>query len=202
MNYWTIKKQIALGLSILILINVVVGIFTSSAISKVKFFVENISSSQLQGIHLLSQVQSEENKAYDLMLQALLANSKDEVAASSDSIGGVDAGIDQLLADYADGPTAGDRAKAMTRQIVADRIALQQAWAPVRDLSANLQGKDAYVLFKKQTAPAFEKLKSDLQAEIDTNKNLADTTARESIALTDSTSNVVNFSIIMTLSAC
>src|SRR5271170_7848210 len=100
MKYWTIKKQIALGLSILILINVVVGIFTSTAISKVKFFVENISSSQLQGMHVLAQVQSEENEAYDLMLQALLANSKDEVAAATNGIGAVDANIDQLLGDY------------------------------------------------------------------------------------------------------
>ena len=42
MQSWTIKKQIILGLSILILINIVVGIFTSGGISKLKAFAERV----------------------------------------------------------------------------------------------------------------------------------------------------------------
>jgi methyl-accepting chemotaxis protein len=49
MQYWTIKKQVILGLSVLILINIVVGIFTSAGISKMKSFSEHISASELLG---------------------------------------------------------------------------------------------------------------------------------------------------------
>ncbi len=80
MKNWTIKKQIILGLSVLILINIVVGIFMSSGISKLKSFVENLSTSQLRGIYVMGQIQSEENETYDLMLHFLQADTKDDTA--------------------------------------------------------------------------------------------------------------------------
>ena len=55
MKSWTIKKQIILGLAILLLINVVTSIFTAAGISKLKSVIENISADQMRG------------QAYDLM---------------------------------------------------------------------------------------------------------------------------------------
>src|SRR5271165_2823506 len=49
MKYWTIKKQIILGLSILILINIVTSIFTAAGIYKLKSLIENISANQMRG---------------------------------------------------------------------------------------------------------------------------------------------------------
>jgi methyl-accepting chemotaxis protein len=202
MKYWTIKKQIVFGLSILILINIVVGIFTSTGIAKLKFFVENISASQLQGIYLMGQVQSTENEAYDLMLHRIWADSKDEADAYDAQLLESGNKIDQFISTCQQNVSTEDQQKAMFQQVLADRDALQTAWNAVKQQGLNLPGKDAFALFRKQVEPAFEKLKSDLQGEIDYNKKIADFTAQESIALTDNTSNVVNLSIIMMLSAC
>src|SRR5271155_1701123 len=100
MKYWTIKKQIILGLSILILINIVVGIFTSAGISKLKSFVENISANQLHGVYVMGQIQSEENEAYDLMLHHILAETKEETESYGARLTETDHKIDQLIVAY------------------------------------------------------------------------------------------------------
>ena len=201
MQSWTIKKLISLGLFILILINLVVGFFTCSGISKLKAFAEDISGSQLRGVYLLGQIQSNENDAYGLMLQHLLAPSKDETDLYNSSLGEADARIDQLVTEYQQSAETSDQ-KAAFDQILADRDAVRSAWAPVRELSLEQKNQDAFTLFKSQAAPAFEKLKSDLQHAIEYNKQLADANAAESVAVTQNTSTLVNASIIVTLAAC
>jgi methyl-accepting chemotaxis protein len=202
MQSWTIKKQIILGLSILILINFVVGFFTSAGISKLKAFAEHISANQLRGVYLLGEIKSNENDAYGLMLQHLLAPSKDETDLYNSRLGESDARIDQLVTEYQQSAEITDRDKSALDQILADRDAVHAAWAPVRELSVALKNQDAFTLFKNQVAPAFDKLKSDLQGAIDSNKQLADANAAESVAVTDNTSHLVNASIVVMLSAC
>jgi methyl-accepting chemotaxis protein len=202
MHSWTIKKQIILGLSILILINIVVGIFTSSGISKLKAFAEHISANQLRGVYLLGQIQSSENDAYSLMLQHILAGTKDETDLYNTRLARTDAQIDLLIADYQQAADMSDHDQASFNQILADRAALRAAWVPVRQLSLELKDKDAFALFRDQAGPAFAKLKSDLQQAIDENKKIADVTAAQSVAITDDTSHLVNCSILVMLSAC
>ena len=202
MHYWTIKKQISLGLAILILINIVVGIFTSSGITKLKSFVENISSTQMRGVYVIGQIQSKENEAYDLMLHHILAETREETAAYNSRLNQSTSEIDNLFSAYRQNSLVNERDTAMFAKVVADRAAFESAWAPVRDLSFNLQNKEAFALFKKQTEPAFEKLKASLQQEIDYNKQIADVAAQESIAVTNNTSTGINLSIIVMLSAC
>src|ERR1700761_7690685 len=100
MQSWTIKKLISLGLFILILINLVVGFFTCSGISKLKTFAENISADQLRGVYLLGEIQSKENDAYGRMLQHMLAPAKDESDLYTSRLGETDARIDQLVTEY------------------------------------------------------------------------------------------------------
>ena len=202
MQNWTIKKQIILGLAILILINLVVGIFTSSGITKLKSFVENISANQLHGVYVMGQIQSEENQVYDLMLQHILADTKAETEAYNDRLAESDKKIDQLMVSYQQTSSLQDGQKEIFDKMIAQRAAFETAWAPVRELSLALKDKEAFARFKQQTVPAFEKLKTTLQEEIDHNKDIADSTAQESIQLTDATSTVVNASIIVMLSAC
>jgi methyl-accepting chemotaxis protein len=202
MQSWTIKKLISLGLFILILINLVVGYFTAAGISKLKDFAEHISASQLRGVYLLGEIQSNENDAYNLMLQHLLAPAKDEADLYTSRLGVADARIDQLVTEYQQSAEISDHDKAALDQILADRDAVRGAWAPVRELSADLKNQDAFTLFKSQVAPAFDKLKADLQGAINYNKQLGDAEAAESVAITDNTSHLVNASIIVTLSAC
>jgi methyl-accepting chemotaxis protein len=202
MQSWTIKKQIILGLSILILIDIVAGIFTSSGISKLKAFAEHISANQLRGVYLLGQIQSNENNAYNLMLQHILAATKDETELYDARLAKADSQIDMLVTDYQQAAEMSDHDRAALDQILADREALRSAWVPVRELTLELKSGDAFALFKSQTEPAFEKLKSDLQQEIDYNKQIADVTAAQSVAITDNTSHLVNLSIIVMLSAC
>ena len=132
MKYWTIKKQIILGLSILILIYVVVGIFTSAGISKVKSFVENISASQLGGVYVMGQIQSSENEAYDLMLQHILAPTKEETESYNTRLGESNDRTDRLIAIYQQNSLVEDREKAMFDKVLSDRAAFQAAWEPVR----------------------------------------------------------------------
>jgi methyl-accepting chemotaxis protein len=202
MQSWTIKKQIILGLSILILINIVVGIFTSAGISKLKAFAEHISANQLRGVYLLGEIQAGENTAYNLMLQHMLAPTKDETDLYNSRLGEVDAQVDQLVTEYQQSADMSDHEKAALEQILADREAVRTAWAPVRELSVELKNQDAFALFKSQTAPAFDKLRGDLQREINYDKQIADGTADESVAVTDNTSHLVNLSILVMLSAC
>jgi methyl-accepting chemotaxis protein len=202
MKYWTIKKQIILGLSILILIDMVVGIFTSAGISKLKTFVESISTSELNGVYVMGQIQSKENETYDLMLHHMLAETPNEAAAYNARIQEVSDKIDKTLATYQQNAPVEEREKAKLDTVAADREAFLATWQPVRDLSVNLKNKEAFELFKKQTVPAFEKLKAALQDEVDYKKQIGDVTAGESITLTDNTSTVVNMSIIVMLSAC
>ena len=199
MNNWTIKKQIILGLSVLILINIVVGIFMSSGISKLKSFVENLSTSQLRGIYVVGQVQSEENETYDLMLHHLQAETKDETAAYDQRLAESSEKIDRLIAYYQQSAPPDDQGKPMFDRVLADRAAFEAAWQPVQELSLAQKNKDAFALFKEKTEPAFEKLKTALRDEIDYNKQVCDTTAAESIALTENTSTVLNMSIVMML---
>jgi methyl-accepting chemotaxis protein len=49
MKSWTIKKQISLGLFILILINIVTSIFTAGGINHLKTLIESVSSNQMRG---------------------------------------------------------------------------------------------------------------------------------------------------------
>ena len=202
MKHWTIKKQIIFGLSILILINVAVGVFTSMGISKLKAFVENISSSQLRGVYEIGQIQSEENETYDLMLHHILAETKDETENYDSLLTDSGNKIDKLVVSYQQNSAPDDREKAMFEKVLSYREAFAAAWAPVRDLSIELKDKEAFGLFKSQVEPVFEKLKTALQDEIDYNKRVADVTAQESIALTDYTSTVINLSVILMLSAC
>ena len=202
MHSWTIKKQIILGLSILILINIVVGIFTCSGISKLKGYAENMSADQLRGVYLLGEIQSNENEAYNLMLQHLLATTKDETDICSSRLNEVDARVDQLVTEYQQSTEISDHDKAALDQIQADRDALRNTWAPVRELSLEFKNPDAFALFKSQAAPAFDKLRNDLKREIDYNKQLADVTAAESVAVTDNTSHLVNLSLLVMLCAC
>src|SRR5271163_4574868 len=109
MKYWTIKNQISLGLSILILINIVVGIFTTAGISKLKSFVESISSKQLGGVYVMGQIQSEENQAYDLMLHHILASTKEETAAYNARLAETNGQIDKLVASYEQNTPVDDR---------------------------------------------------------------------------------------------
>ena len=154
MQSWTIKKQIILGLSILILINIVVGIFTSGGISKLKAFAEHISANQLRGVYLLGEIQSNENDAYNLMLQHILATTKDETDLYNSRLGEADARVDQLVTEYAQAAEMSDHDKAALDQILADRDAVRGAWAPVRELSLELKNQDAFSLFKSQAEPA------------------------------------------------
>lgn len=199
---WTIKKQITLGLSILILINIVVGIFTSAGISKLKSFAESISGSQLRGVYVMGQIQSAENEAYDLMLQHMLAETKDETDAYNARLAESDSRLDQLMIAYEQSSSLEDRDRDMFEKVIADRDAFRKAWEPVRELSLELKNKEAFDLFKEKAQPAFDKLKADLQQETDYNKRVAEVTAQESIAITNNTSSVVNLSIIVMLSAC
>jgi hypothetical protein len=139
MRYWTIKQQIILGLSILILINFVVGLFTSSGISKLKSFVENISSSELSGVYVIGQVQASENETYQLMLQYILAGTRDEADSYNSRLTETGSHIDTLLATYEQNSVVEEQEKAKLQDIVSTRAAFQTAWAPVRELSANLK---------------------------------------------------------------
>jgi methyl-accepting chemotaxis protein len=202
MTNWTIKKQIILGLSVLILMNIVVGIFMSSGISKLKSFVENLSSNQLRGIYVMGQIQSEENETYDLMLHQLQAETKDEAASYNQRLAESGEKIDQLIATYRESAPLDDQGKVMFQRVLSDREDFEAAWQPVQELSLASKTRDAFALFKAKTEPAFEKLKAALRDEIDYNKQICDITAAESIALTDNTSTVLNMSIIMMLVAC
>ena len=202
MYYWTIRKQIIFGLSILIMINVAVGIFTSMGISKLKTFVENISTSQLRGVYVMSQIQSNENEAYDLMLHHILAATKPETDAYDGRLKDLNAQTDQLIAQYQQGPALLDGEKAIFEKVLATQAAFMAAWNPVRELSSNMKNKEAYASFQQKADPAFKNLKAALQDEIDYNRKIADITAEESIVVTDNTSTVVNMSIIVMLSAC
>jgi len=202
MRSWTIKKQIILGLSILILIDIVVGIFTSAGVSKLKAFAEHISANQLKGVYLLGEIQSGENSAYNLMLEHLLASTREEADLYNSRLGDVDAQINQLVTDYQQTAETSEHDKTALDQILADRDAVRSAWGTVRALSVQLKTQDAFTLFKSQTVPAFDKLKSDLQRSIDDNKQIADATAAESVAVTENTLHLVNLSIVVMLSAC
>jgi methyl-accepting chemotaxis protein len=201
MQYWTIKKQIIFGLSILIMINIAVGIFTSMGISKLKAFAENISTSQLRGVYIMSEIQSNENEARDLMLRHILSETTEETGTYNNRLTECLSATDKLFASYQEN-LSDDREKAMFDKVLTEHDAFLKAWAPVRDLSVGLKNKDAFGLFKQQTEPAFEKLRSAVQDEIDYNKKVADLTAEQSIVITDNTSLVVNLSIIIMLSAC
>ena len=202
MKYWTIKKQIIFGLSILILINIAVEIFTSMGISKLKSFVENISAGQLRGVYVMGQIQSNENEAYDLMLHHILAETKEETESYSTRLTESRTKIDQLVVAYERTSSLEDRERPLFEKVLSERDAFQASWAPVRELSLNLKNKEAFALFQKQVEPVFENLKAALQEEINYKKQIADATAQESIILTDNTSTVVNLSIIVMLSTC
>jgi methyl-accepting chemotaxis protein len=202
MNNWTIKKQIILGLAVLILINIVVGIFMSSGISKLKSFVENLSTSQLRGIYLMGQIQSEENETYDLMLHHLQAETRDEATSYNQLLAESGEKIDRLIATYEQDAPVDNQGKPMFERVLADRNAFEVSWQPVQALSLDLKNKEAFALFKEKTEPAFEKLKTALRDEIDYNKQICDITAAESIGLTDNTSTVLNTSIVLMLVAC
>ena len=202
MQNWTIKKQIILGLSVLILINIVVGIFTSAGISKLKSFVQNISTSQLRGVYVVGQMQTIENDSYNLMLRHILADTKEETDSYNARLIDSDNKLDKLISAYGQTSPLGDKESTLFAKVLADRAAFAASWASVRDLSLQMKNKEAFALFKTQTAPAFEKLKASLQEEIDYNKQIADIAALESIAVTDNTSTGVNLSIIVMLSAC
>jgi len=160
MQNWTIKKQIILGLSVLILINIVVGIFTSAGISKLKSFVQNISTSQLRGVYVVGQMQTIENEDYNLMLRHILADTKEETDAYNARLMDSDNRLDKLIAAYGQTSPLGDKESALFAKVLADRAAFDASWAPVRDLSLQLKNREAFALFKTQTAPAFEKLKA------------------------------------------
>ncbi len=130
MYYWTIRKQIIFGLSILILINIAVGIFTSMGISKLKSFAETISTGQLRGVYVMSQLQSNENEAYDLMLQHILAETKDDTESNNARLTDLGNKTDKLIAEYQQSPALADREKAMLEKVLADRAAFQATWAP------------------------------------------------------------------------
>ncbi len=202
MQYWTIKKQIIFGLSILIAINIAVEIFTSMGISRLKSFVENISASQLRGVYVMGQIQSSENEAYDLMLHHILSETTEEAAAYSARLAESDNKTDKLIVAYEQTSSLEDREKAIFEKVLSDRNAFQTAWDPVRKLSLDLKNKEAFASFQKQTEPAFQKLKTALQEEIDSQKEIADFTAQESIKLTNNTTTVVNLSIIVMLATC
>jgi methyl-accepting chemotaxis protein len=199
---WTIKKQITLGLSILILINIVVGIFTSAGVSKLKSFSENISGSQLHGVYVMGQIQSAENEVYDLMLQHILSDTTTETDTYSTRLAETDGQLDQLMIAFEQSPSLDDSQRELFAKVISDRAAFRKAWEPVRELSVGLKNKEAFALFKEKTEPAFDKLKTDLQQEMDYNKRVADATTQESITMTDAISGVVNLSIIVMLSAC
>jgi methyl-accepting chemotaxis protein len=202
MTNWTIKKQIILGLGVLILMNVVVGIFMASGISRLKALVENLSSNQVRGIYVMGQIQSQENEVYDLMLHHIQAETKDETESYGQRLVDSNAKIDQLIATYQQTAPIDDQGQAMFQRVLADRAAFMAAWQPVQELSLGLKTRDAFALFKAKTEPAFEKLMSTLGAEIDYNKQICDITAAESIALTDNTTTVLDMSIVMMLMAC
>jgi methyl-accepting chemotaxis protein len=202
MSSWTIKKQIILGLSILILINIVAGIFTSVGITKLKGFAEHIAANQLRGVYLLGQIRAAEDEAHGLMLQHLLADTAQETDLDNARLNELEARIDRQFADYQQSAEVTDREKAALDRLSADRDALVAAWSPVHELSLQLKNKDAFDLFKTQAEPAFAKLRADLQQEIDYNKQVADLTTAESVAVTNNTAYFENISIAVMLTAC
>jgi methyl-accepting chemotaxis protein len=202
MKYWTIKKQIILGLSILFLINLVTGIFTCIGISKLKFFMENISTSQLRSVHAIGQIQSGENEVYDLMLHSLLAQTPEEEQSYASRLTDADNKVDQMIAAFQETATLEETEQRMFGKTLTDRESLKASWLPVRELSFQMKTKDAFALFKNKTEPAYQKLKTSLQEEIDFNKQIADVTADQSIELTGNTLRLVTASFIIMLSAC
>src|SRR5580698_8118801 len=100
MKYWTIKKQIILGLSILILINIVTGIFTCMGIAKLKSFMENISTSQLRSVYAIGQIQTAESETYDLMLHHILAETQDETESYNSRLTDMDNKTDQMIVAF------------------------------------------------------------------------------------------------------
>lgn len=202
MHYWTIKRQIMLGLSILISINIVFDLFTSAKISTLKSFVENISANQLHGVYVMSQIQSEESEVYDLMLQHILAATKEETEAYDKRLTETDSKIDNLLDAYQQTSSLEDSERMKLNQVLAARKTFEEAWGPVRELSLDLKNKEAFALFKQKAVPAFNSLKMALKEEIQQNMEIADDAAQKSIAISVATANVVNLSILVMLFAC
>ncbi len=201
MKNWTIKKRVILGLSLLVLINVIVGVLTSLSINKLKFYADDIHDNQFPSVETLSQLLQQTTGVNVLLLKHIMSSTPADVQANESQITAARESIDKELGDYKLIADADPVEKPFYDKTIEARDTYRAAWAPVRQLSSELKDAAAYDLFQKQVEPALLKYHEALQAEIDYNKNSANTESTASANLANASAAGVNVSVIITLLA-
>jgi methyl-accepting chemotaxis protein len=184
MKNWTIKTRVILGIAILLTINLIVGVFTAFSLYTIKGDVDDLSVNQLPTVYLLGEIKAQESIIGGLKMEHIAASDVASTTAIDNELATAKDKVDQLIEDYKK-TDLDDTDKANLAKFTADIEAGREAWLPIRQLSLNVKDVDALALYNKTAKPIFERLKQDLQAEIDYNKSQADETGGSALKTAD-----------------
>lgn len=195
MKNWTIKKRIILGFSLLVAINVVLGIFASIGVSKLQTHTDTLATDQIPTVFTLSQVKQATVAIQSLLYRHMLADTVADKQAIETQIGEVKIQDDKWLEEVKNAGTLDETEKAMFAKIIASRDAYRAAWPAVKELSYTLKEKEALALYHQTSEPLLIKFQDAVQDMIDYNKNGATQISQESEYLAKTMTIAINISI-------
>ena len=180
MKNWTIKDRIILGFTLVILINVALGIFTCSTLSKLRLNANDIAENQVPGILGMANMRFTASNLSRKVLFETTSTTAQEAQASDTATDEAEKALDKVISDYKDNGLVSPKETELYTAVLATRDTYYEAVKAIRTLSLNLQTKEAQEMIREKSSPLYLKFLAAVQAEMDFNKTDLKTAAKES----------------------
>ncbi len=197
MQDWTIKKRILFGFIVVIGINMLVGAFACFSIYKMRNQADDIAGNWMPGVYQLGNINSDHKKVEVLLLSHILADTKEETASIDAQLVEAHDLLSKQVQDYASAVGADE--KPLYEITVATLNNYWSALQATRNLSLNLQTKEANEEMKRNVLPAYEKSREAIRKELDYNKEGSDRVTTASVSTANQASTGVITGLVTAL---
>ena len=180
MQDWTIKKRILFGFIMVIGINMLVGAFACFSIYQMRAQADDIAGNWMPSVYDLGILDGEVKRTQVLILEHILADTKEETATLDTQLTGQHDVVAKQLKDYE--ATVDPSEKSLFEATGGAWDDYWKAIQPIRALSLNLQTKDATTAMNRDLKPLYDRLRDTVRKEIEYNKHEADRVTSSSVA--------------------
>ena len=180
MKDWTIRKRVLFGFILVIGINMLVGAFACISIYQMRAQADDVAGNWMPGVYQLGILNSDIKRVQVILLEHVLADTKEETATLDTQLGDAYATAEKELKDYQSSVAPDEKdLYAATGQDFEDYWKTVQ---PIRALSLNLQTKDAVDALHRDANPAYEKVREAVVKELEFNKDGSDRVTGASVS--------------------
>jgi methyl-accepting chemotaxis protein len=199
MKHLSVGKRIGAGFAAVVFISVLLGAFFLTRTNLILQRTDLIVGDALPGVYLIGRTEANVRDIYGRMFRHVLATDDAEMASIAEEIRGVRAENTKLFDQY-EGTITRAEDRRLFDAIKGARPAYNAAFDEVIQYSTEHKNDLALKAVQTKVRPAFDKYMAAIQAEVEFNKNSADTASVDvKSAISQSNMGVVVGSILAAL---